>query len=207
MSLKVSLLIPTIESRRPLYETLHAELARQAAACPYEVEILSACDNGECEIGRKRNQLLAQAHGEYCAFIDDDDWVSSGYLLTYAPMIEAGGYDCASMVGAYYCERKFKKLFLHSVDIPAWSETPEHYLRMPNHLNLLRTKLAQQAEFPASNHGEDHSFSSRLQQLGVLKNEYKIPPKPIYHYLDGMKAERQLYTVRVSGDRVLLFRK
>lgn len=207
MTPKISLLVPTVTQRVALLGPLIADIERQIAACQYHAEVIIQSDSGEMQIGDKRNKLLSMATGEYCAFIDDDDVISPTYLDTYASMIEDGSYDCASFVGAYYLAGKFQKLFLHSTEFTEWSETPQFYIRMPNHLNLIRTAMAQQIGFPGINHGEDHNFSQRLMQSGLVKKEYKVPHRALYHYLDGMKENRSEFTHEFVGDRVLLHKK
>ena len=59
--IQLSILIATLESRKPQFERLHGKLVRQAEAASGEVEILFERDAGEAPIGRKRNTLLASA--------------------------------------------------------------------------------------------------------------------------------------------------
>jgi len=78
----LSILIPTLEARRALFDRVQGQLAGQAAAAGIEedIEILDCRDNGERSIGWKRNRLIERAQGEFVAFVDDDDTVSDDYL-------------------------------------------------------------------------------------------------------------------------------
>ena len=60
------------------------ELANQISINNYEneIEILIEADKGELSVGEKRNKLINRSSGEYICFIDDDDFISSDYLLS-----------------------------------------------------------------------------------------------------------------------------
>ena len=67
---KLSILIPSIDERKNLLAELMGALRPQKTD---NVEFLVMTDNGQMSIGQKRNMLLGQSHGEYVAFVDDDD--------------------------------------------------------------------------------------------------------------------------------------
>ena len=70
--MKLSILIPTLFSRKEKFCNLMTILSSQAND---EVEVVINRDNGEKSIGEKRNELLKEATGEYVCFVDDDDMV------------------------------------------------------------------------------------------------------------------------------------
>ena len=72
---RLSILIPTLESRQQQFEWLYDKLATQVRrhGLEGEVEILSLRDDGTTSIGYKRNRLMEQAQGEFIVFVDDDD--------------------------------------------------------------------------------------------------------------------------------------
>ncbi len=76
--MKLSILVPCLESRH--YAPLIKELQHQAIRFVGDVEILWFADDGTLTSGTKRNHLTREAQGEYVAFVDDDDFVSTCYI-------------------------------------------------------------------------------------------------------------------------------
>jgi len=75
--MKLSILMCALTSRDwvPLYRNLQRQCKRVGNA-----EILVFCDGGTITSGEKRNILTSSAGGEYIAFVDDDDLISSSYV-------------------------------------------------------------------------------------------------------------------------------
>ena len=73
----LSILIPTMPKRLGLLKRLLNVLNPQVTD---EVEILTHSDDGRIPTGRKRNDLIKQAQGQYVVFIDDDDIVADTYV-------------------------------------------------------------------------------------------------------------------------------
>lgn len=186
-----SILMPTMHSRKNLFNKLLSEVERQISEIHNaKIEVLYEVDNGELTLGAKRNILISRCSGKYCCFIDDDDIISPNYLKTFIPMLEQD-YDCASFVGAYYHNGVFKKLFYHSLDVLSWYETSDRYWRCPSPLNMIKTEICRKVQYADIRNTEDHEFSMRLINSKLLKKEYKIPYSPIYHYIDGVKGNRE----------------
>jgi len=206
-SMDISILIPTMTSRKGLFETVRAEIQRQAAECPQiRTEILWESDNGELTLGQKRNVLVDRCTGRYHCFIDDDDVLAPDYLKTFVPMITSGiDYDCASFVGAHYDRGTLNKLFHHSLAYSEWSETTDRFLRTVSPMNLIKTDIVRQVRYKDIRNTEDHEFSKRLMASGLLTTEFAINPnRPIYHYIDGVKADRDQWTYSWKGDYLSL---
>lgn len=220
----ISILIPTLAPRKALFEQVLAEIQKQADECPeIRTEILWESDNGELTLGQKRNVLMDRCTGKYHCFIDDDDILAPDYLKTFVPMITSGiDYDCAAFVGAHYkgglfqfpyvggvADRgTFMKLFHHSLYYTEWYETPERYIRTISPMNLIKTDIVRQVRYKDIRNTEDHEFSKRLMASGLLKTEFPINPNhPIYHYIDGVKADREQWQYSwESPDRLKLWR-
>lgn len=205
----VSILIPTMKLREGLFRQVLAEIQTQAAECPQiRTEILWESDNGELTLGQKRNVLLDRCTGKYHCFIDDDDILAPDYLKTFVPMIASGvDYDCASFVGAHYLRGSLTKLFHHSLQYTEWEETPERYIRTISPMNLIKTDIVRQVRYKDIRHTEDHEFSKRLMASGLLKTEFEINPNhPIYHYIDGVKADRDQWQHEWQGEYLRLFK-
>lgn len=205
----ISILIPTMHNRKRLFEQALADVRRQIQDCPeIRVEVLWEADNGELTLGQKRNILVDRCNGKYHCFVDDDDILAPDFLRTFVPMIQSGiEYDCASFVGAHYQKGKFNKLFHHSLDYPEWEELPDRYIRSVSPMNMIRTSIVRQVRYKDIRNTEDHEFSKRLMASGLLTLEYKINPNhPIYHYIDGVKQDREEWQYRWSGEYLILYK-
>ena len=122
-------------------------------------------------------------------------------------MIEYGTYTHASLVGMYYENGVPRKPFVHSTFYKEWSETPEQYNRMPNHLNVVLTEIARKVGVPEVNYGEDYSYSKWLWAGGLLRSEFSAGRAPLYHYLDGMKENRLEFKHKWDGKNLVLERR
>lgn len=206
----ISILIPTMTPRKALFDQVLAEIRKQASECPeIRTEILWESDNGELTLGQKRNVLMERCTGKYHCFIDDDDVLAPDYLKTFVPMITSGrDYDCAAFVGAHYIRGVFNKLFHHSMHYDAWAETPERFLRTISPMNLIKTDIVRQVRYMDIRSIEDREFSQRLKASGLLKTEFSINANhPLYHYIDGVKLDRQDWTYAWDGpDRLKLWK-
>lgn len=207
MTFDISILIPTMTPRERLFRQVLAEVQRQIAANPeIRVEVLWESDNGELTLGQKRNVLVDRCSGKYHCFVDDDDVLAPDYLKTFVPMITSGvDYDCASFVGAHYMKGNFNKLFHHSLEYTEWDERPDRFIRTISPMNLIKTDIVRQVRYKDIRNTEDHEFSKRLMASGLLKTEFKIDPNhPIYHYIDGVKADRESWNVSWRGEYIVL---
>lgn len=205
----ISILIPTMKPRERLFQQVLSEVQRQIRETPeIRVEVIWESDNGEMTLGQKRNVLMDRCNGKYHCFVDDDDILAPYFLKTFVPMIKSGiDYDCASFVGAHYDRGKFNKLFHHSLDYPEWDEYPDRFVRSVSPMNLIKTDIVRQVRYKDIRNTEDHEFSKRLMASGLLKTEFKIDPnRPIYHYIDGVKADREQWSYTWIGDYVSLYR-
>ena len=173
---KLSILICHTKDRSVLLNNLLNNLNKQVLNKPVEFLI---DDTDNITIGKKRNILLNKAIGIYTVFIDDDDNVASDYVERILNAIESNP-DTVAFYGNYYINGKFIKRFYHSIENKEWSETPDTYLRCPNHLNPIKRELALKVLFPEISFGEDKDFSYRI--LPLLKTEAKLTSDPLYHY-------------------------
>jgi cellulose synthase/poly-beta-1,6-N-acetylglucosamine synthase-like glycosyltransferase len=175
---KLSILIPSLEERKPKLEQLKAELANQIGK--RNVEVLSLSDNRQMSIGQKRNMLLTQSTGEYVSFVDDDDMVSPDYIEKVLNALTKNP-DCSSLTGEIVFSDGYSRPFIHSLRYTQWIDDHEGkvYYRPPNHLNAVRRAIAVQVGFPPWNSGEDRSFSMGIRHF--LKKEEWIEGV-IYNY-------------------------
>lgn len=183
--MKLSLLIPTIDNRRQSFKELILKLTSQIidAHAEEHVEIISLCDKGLLSIGAKRNELLQRAHGEYVAFIDDDDTVSDRYI-EWGIQVAHSGKDCGSLLGIITWNGERPEKFEHSLkygEFRTVEGSEVKYERYPIHINFIRREIVQQFKFAEINHGEDHEFARLIKEAGLIKSEFTIP-EVIYYY-------------------------
>jgi glycosyltransferase involved in cell wall biosynthesis len=200
--MKLSILIPTLESRRDKFCKLVGHIIEgkpvelpsvfygkcnrigfQRLTCVVlgvqDCEICYEIDNGELSVGVNRQKLLERATGDYICFIDDDDMVPDNYVAKVLKAIETKP-DCCSLTGELHWPNSGIERFEHSIDYDKWEKKDNVYLRYPNHLNTVKRELALQVGFKDMRHGEDRDYSDRLKPL--LKTEAKIDGV-IYHYM------------------------
>jgi len=181
----LTIMIPTLEERKILFESLVESLKRQIVTNNLEkkVEIIYLRDKGEEKIGRKRNRLLRMASGLFSVFIDDDDLVPDDYVKTFVEVIEKYGdsIDCIGFEGLTLRPNGKKERFVHSLAFgPAWyTNNLGTACRPPNHLNPIRTEISRSVSFPHVRWGEDHAWS--LQIYDKLSKEYFIK-RIMYYY-------------------------
>jgi hypothetical protein len=186
----LSILIPTLVSRQAEFQQLAKKLSDQVEnhQLSQRVEILSYCDNKEHSVGYKRNALLDKARGRFVAFVDDDDDVDSEYIPLVCSVIEQyPEIDCIGFLGQMTWAGRFPEPMIHSVRYSSL-ETVGHstgfnvYLRPPNHLNPMRRDIAQRYRFPNINFGEDSARTEQMVRDGVLRHEYFVTHRILYHY-------------------------
>jgi len=180
--MKLSIMIPTLYSRKDFYDKLKYKLDWQIKRFDLynEVEIVPCLDNGEQTIGWKRNYCGEQAQGLYRCFIDDDDDVSDNYISYLMKGIDSG-CDVMSLIGLYIPNGLFDRPFLHSIKYThAWQDD-KFYYRAPNHLNCVKSELVKDIKFQEKNFGEDGCWMEDVFALKRLKTEHEIP-QLLYFY-------------------------
>ena len=179
--MKLSILICGLEGREDLRSNLIATLASQYIGD--DVEIIVEQDDGTMTTGAKRNLLLDKAKGEYVAFVDDDDVVSSDYVLKLLTAIE-NCPDCCSLLGVITEDGENPLTFEHSIEYSEWKTVSNSYVtyeRPPNHLNCIKSSIAKQFRFPEKDFGEDKDWSMAIQKSGLIRTEAYVPGV-LYHY-------------------------
>lgn len=181
--MKLSLLIPTLPDRKHLLERLVYNLEWQIENCsnPNEVEILPFEDNGELSTGIKSNILMMRATGEAVARVDDDDMINDCYVQKGIDFAKSGK-DCASLIGLYFLNGVYDRPFLHSIKYKEWSQDEKYYYRTINHLNFVRRDLVKDILYPDKTVGEDHSWSKKIRESGVLKTEFQVKETLYLYY-------------------------
>ncbi len=194
----LSILIPTLESRRALFERVHGQLIAQVAAAGLaeDVEVLHLRDNGERSTGWKRNRLIEQAQGEFVAFVDDDDSVSDDYLTRICAAIRSHPeIDCIGIRGTIRFRGTHPREFVHSTRYSDYRTAGGRYLRPPYHLNPIRRSIAARYRFEDAFYSEDIDWARSMSSDKALEKEYFID-SILYFY-----ASRRFWFYQWALDR------
>jgi len=180
----LSILIPTLDSRKELYQQLCTELERQISKTKTSdtVEVLTLRDDGTATVGAKRNQLINKAQGRFTVFIDDDDTISRNYLEQIVQAIrENPQADCISFAGEITFRGKHPRKMLHSIKNHEWHYSSGEYHRPPCHITPIRRKIAASYRFANTNFAEDMDWTLRMSHDQALKQEVLLN-EVLYHY-------------------------
>ena len=176
----LSILIPSLTKRRGMLQNILNILQPQMTD---QVEILTDIDDGQRTTGKKRNDLIQRAKGDYVVFVDDDDEVMPSYI---ADILQAAQQkpDCIVFSGWMTTNGMQRRDFHLSIHHPYQAETRNGktvYLRYPNHITPIRRDIAASVPFPNQTIGEDYIWATKLHDLKLLKTEVRIH-KFLYHY-------------------------
>lgn len=181
--IKLSILIPTLHSRKFYFNNMKRILNEQIEALdnPKEVEILAFVDNRKYTTGAKRNALLEKAKGEFVVFVDDDDNLHEQYVPLILEAIKNNpDIDAVGIRGMYTEDGSRPEPFETSLKHD-WEKRNGWYYRTINHISPIRRKHALAVKFPNKTVGEDYDYTMALKKTGLLKKEVVIE-KPIYFY-------------------------
>lgn len=142
------------------------------------VELILNEHETDC-VGKKRNDLLLTAKGDYVVFIDSDDNIAPSYIDSIMFVIEYENPDCIGINGHMTTNGRNPVKWYISKEYGSWHEKNGAYLRTPNHISPVKREIALKAMFPEVKFGEDHVYSMRI--LPFLKTESLITT-PLYHY-------------------------
>jgi glycosyltransferase involved in cell wall biosynthesis len=181
MAVRLSILICTMPNRSAMLQRLLDVLKPQLTD---DVELNIDCTE-DIAIGQKRQDILESAKGEYVAFVDDDDLVSSDYVQQIIQAVTTQP-DCVGIRGVIMHFGNWPRLFTHSLECGAWVDTGDEYFRTPNHLNPIKRELALDCGgfSLGMNFGEDLDFSKRVHPF--LLSEVMVD-SVLYYYLFNKK--------------------
>lgn len=199
--MRLSILVPALESRP--WASLVEHLKEQAVAAQAqglgEAEVLVELDNGALKSGVKRSRLVARAKGDYLAFVDDDDRVSSDYVSA----LLAGSVGDPDVI-------TFQLRFVHK-DLGREEVWRYHLgcgdfrargLMEANHLCAWRSDLARKVGWcPHLGYGDDQLWYRALYHTHAAKKEVHLGEVLyIYQYSDSVTANQQKNVRRFSYD-------
>jgi hypothetical protein len=187
MSILWTIGILHLPKRAECYNALMQELNKQIAVnnAQDKIEIITETDNGENSVGKKRNNVLDKARGEYVCFIDDDDMITDIYVSKTLKALESKP-DVVELVGYL---PKYNLPFIHNLNCGGHFRKDGIQFRTPNHLNTIKTSIARQVRYPEISHGEDQDYSHRLWDSGLMKTEALIGYRMYIYQFDSAKSE------------------
>jgi glycosyltransferase involved in cell wall biosynthesis len=187
MSILWTIGILHLPKREKSYRALIEELNKQIEKCNATglIEIITSADNGETTVGKKRNNVLDQARGEYVSFIDDDDMITEIYVSKTLKALETKP-DVVELVGFL---PKYNLPFIHNLNCGGHFKKDGIQFRTPNHLNTIKTEIARQVRYPEISHGEDQDYSHRLWDSGLMKTEALIGDRMYIYQFNPATSE------------------
>lgn len=171
MSIRLSILVPSIPSRFEKFQRIYEKLLTQTTGRD-NVEVLGFFDNKKRSIGLKRDALVQMSKGDYVAFVDDDDNISPDYIirilqstLTNPDVIT---FKQNSIINGEQCIVDFD--LTHTENEPF---TPGATIkRRPFHVCAFKGEIARNYHFPDSMYGEDWAWCEQV--LKDVKTQVKI---------------------------------
>ena len=159
--MKLSILTSTIPGRELQLAELIARLEAQIGSLP--VEHLILCDNMRRSIGAKRQALADIARGEYIAFVDDDDDISSDYVASLLEAIKTGADVITFRQKAIYNGLESEVHFgINNQDEPFNAGGITR--RAPWHVCAWRRDVVADCIFGETNYGEDLIWARQARQ-------------------------------------------
>lgn len=159
--MKLSILTPTIPSRKDKLAKLQKKIAKQIGDLP--VEHLVFCDNKTRTIGAKRQALLDIARGEYIAFVDDDDDIEQDYVASILDAIRSEADVITFEQTWHYNEHVSTVIF--GINNQDCGFVPNGItLRAPWHVCAWKRRLVKSCQFGECNYGEDFIWSRQARK-------------------------------------------
>lgn len=184
----LSVLIPSLPGRISNWLTLFNMLTGQAeyVGRDRDLEVLLLLDNQMRTTGLKRQALLSIARGKYVAFVDDDDEIMPAYVPQILEQVPKGA-DVIVFDSLCQINDGPRVRVHHDLEFPNEEYNPAGFRRSPWHIHAWRRELAQSAEFPDKQYGEDVDWL--MQVLPRAKTQARIRiDVPLYVYQFNSKT-------------------
>lgn len=184
-----SILICTVFERSDELVRLLNVLVPQVVAHGDKVELIISSDDRKLDIGKKRQELVERARGEFISFVDDDDMVADDYVSKILPHLGYNDYigfkvQLNRKEDEYAISRGKKpeiKITYHSLRYSGWSEDRNGYYRDISHLNPIRKSIALLESFD-SGKGEDYRWAKSMRKHKHLLKRERFIDETMYHY-------------------------
>jgi len=180
--IKLSILVPTVPSRIELfYVKIMKELLRQIEPYKNKIELISLFDNKKRSIGKKRQEMINLAQGEYIVFIDDDDRISDDYVSQImSSLSENPNTDCVVFDSICRVNGGINKLCKYGIEFEygdingglEWRGKPAHTM-------VYAASIVKSHQYIDISKGEDYDWVKRAYL--DIKNQIRID-KVLYYY-------------------------
>lgn len=181
MNIKLSILVLTVPSRiQVFFPKIMLELQKQTKN--YEdIEIIALYDNKKRSIGKKRDNIMRLAQGEYMVFIDDDDRIASDYIDSIMKALyENPNTDCVVFDSICCVNGGYEKLCKYGIEFEYGDINDGREWRgKPAHTMVYKTSIAHSHYFEDMGSGEDVNWVMRACQ--DIKEQTRID-KVLYYY-------------------------
>ena len=190
----LTIMIPTTFDRREQFSKLCLFVYKQIFENNLhdEVELIWDEDNKEKSIGKKRQDLLQRAKGEYIVGIDSDDWIADTYVIDIVNAIKnnedvdhIGFYENCNINGEIS-----KSIF--SIKFKQWQTIDNYNIRCANPKSVIKKIKALQIGYEDMRYGEDKVFSERV--TSILISEQFID-KELYFYRYNWTEHNERYGI------------
>ena len=174
----LSILMPTLPSRRATFEPLFDKLAAQVKD-KYFVEVIALLDNRRMTIGEKCNALMGSARGRFLTFVDDDDDVSPNYIDSIWNAMSMTAWDADVITFGVACELRWRDGRVQSSTVfPDVNDPNDDFRdgaitkRKPMQIAVWRTELARTSRWAHAQQEADVAWASKLWPQ--VKAQHKI---------------------------------
>src|SRR5687767_15272644 len=154
--MKLSILIPSIPERnwQLCHLVGHLTVQQDRLYKDHEslglLQILISDDkkflDGGMSIGEKRQKLLDEAEGEYCCFLDDDEWVAPNYIEELMRAAQHGK-DVISFNCMVHTDNYWSMILMDLAHLEDEQLRPGLVLRKPWHICPIKREIAQSEKF------------------------------------------------------------
>jgi hypothetical protein len=158
-----------------------------------KVEHLVLIDNKVRTVGRKRDNLVQSAVGQFVAFVDDDDDISDDYVLELTNAIKNNpDVDVITFKQNCFIENNPKSVVVFGLENENEGYVPNTiFKRKPYHVCAWNRKIAQKYRVPSNNICEDVGWCSQMWK--EAKTEFFID-KPLHAYVHAVSHTECLQT-------------
>jgi glycosyltransferase involved in cell wall biosynthesis len=180
--IKLSILVPTVPSRIELfYVKIMKELLRQIEPYKNEIELISLFDNKKRSIGKKRQEMVNLAQGEYIVFIDDDDRISDDYISQIMlSLSENQDTDCIVFDSICRVNGGINKLCKYGIEFEYGDiNNGLEWRGKPAHTMVYAASIVKNHQYTDMGSGEDYNWVKRAYL--DIKNQTRID-KVLYYY-------------------------
>lgn len=167
----LSILCPTIPSRKRQFENLRYKIAMQIAALSKDHPTLGEVEfvpddskpflEGGLSIGSKCNALLYRAQGKFLCFLHDDDNVSPNYVETLVRLCRMDAdvvtFRNITMLDTFWTTVDMSLYYPNDQASPMFE-----IRRQPWNICPVRSEFAKKVMYPDINYGEDADWMSKV---------------------------------------------